>query len=413
MTSAARAAVEALRQQGADSLAAGDGAAALRHWNQAAAIVVGLLRSDDATAQDHLALGQLCHRIGEALLDEGDAVRATAVLHRALLAHRTLEHDPVEGTDPAALVADVRLQLARAYELRGWAASALVEAQAGLTVYLDRWSGRATDQAALDVARALVWQGWTTMQVGDPDIAVTALDTSIAIHLGNAAAFDADPELSRPHDELFRQATLLSHLIHSARGRPDRAVHALGLLQSLDPALAERAERADAQRLPVAGRMTLNDALLIAGTSTARRRLLDPVGRAAVLTSAHRGAPDQVVLTAMTLHKAMRRVLDSQPAAARRILLEIHAMLAPGAATDWRLRIAPPTAPVVWVSTLMDGTRLAEQTGDRRLAADLLRWLQRVTLDLQHWPTDRQATESLATARRWMASRRHSPLALT
>jgi tetratricopeptide (TPR) repeat protein len=387
-------AVDSALQSAARAQAAGKlEEAALRHV-EAQRLLESLIGDDPEAPRHHQALGSSLYALGEIELARGLPMRAVEVLERAEVAYRSLRdfdeqalawiaelpHHQIAADSPhgtiAGWMADVCLRRARAHVAVGSEASALVDAQAAVVAYLDRWSGVSSDRVALDVARVCSWAAWVTIHAGDPDLACAAADTAIRIYVARAADINAAPVLLAQHGRTFVLATRLAANIHRADGRLSIAAEAAKM--------AESAGRVGGTEIPspapvpsteaIAARPTLAQALDDAGAKELRSEVVAAPTDCRLRVPLDR-APGAEKLRGLQLAAVAIGMMNDKPELALRIALEAHAMLAGASLRPSGIRWTPGDDDAPWVTMLHRSAEASERLGRRPLARDWSQWL--------------------------------------
>lgn len=347
---------------------------AIGRYGEVEQLLRALIEDDPDDSSHTQMLGSTLYAAGEVRLVRGDAAGAVESLRRAEEAYETLGRFNRPPAELGSLVADVRLRRARALVNLDRAASALVDAQAAVLAYTDRWSGTPNDVIALDVARVLSWSAWVTAVVGDPDLAVAAADAAIRIYLARAADINGHDAAKVLHTPMFALATRLAAAIHFARGRQDVASQAARLASPMADSLPRVA------RLPAADTMasvlTLGDALAAAKAFDLQADMVSAATEGRIRVPLDRAPPQQALASATRLAKIAERMLSENPNAGLRIALEAHAMFA-GASerqvSAMHFRASDSSPP--WIALLARAGEASERIGRRELARDFSNWL--------------------------------------
>jgi hypothetical protein len=358
---------------------AGDFERAARLDRDAERLITALVADDPDEPAHRQALGSRCYMAGESLLAAGEPRAAVEVLGRAYDAYQALGALPAAGfaRDQVELwVADVQLRRARGLLLLDHLASALAESQAAAFAYLRRWDGTGHHPLALDTARVLAWHAYLTSRAGDPDVAVGAADTALRVYLGRADDVNASVEGKTLHLPTFALAARVAAVVHDAHGRDDLAASAAEMGSVAVPTLVPWPDLPTTNGIRAA--LTLAEALDRAGDGAdpAREALTAPAVECRILTPADRCAPDLLPAWASTLARlAAGDALAGDPAAARRLALEAHALFAHASAVG----VPAMRHDGFWIAEWLDLARRASEAayaeGRVELAVDLSRWM--------------------------------------
>jgi len=360
--------------------AAGDHRRAAHLDRIALGLLTALVADDPDEPAHRQALGSRAYAAGESLMGSGDLAEAVDVLGRAYDAYEALLALPDPGFDRdriARWIADVQLRRARALLRLDRLASTVAESQAAALAHLQRWDGRDDHPEALDTARVLAWHSYLTSRAGDPDLAVAAADTALRVYLGRAADVNGSDEAKALHLPTFVLAARVAAVIHHAHGRDDLATAAAEMGALPVPGLVPWIDLPTPDGIRAS--LTLAEALdRVDGDSAtgAREALTAPAVDCRLLTSADRSAPSLAPVWASRLTDLVgAEGVRDDPAAARRLALEAHALFAHASAAQVTAMRHEGRWTRDWVHLTSRASAAAYAEARVELAVDWARWL--------------------------------------
>jgi tetratricopeptide (TPR) repeat protein len=182
---------EALADQARALQASGRSTEALERFQEAVEIARQLAQDGVANLQLLLVQGTALHSLGQLHADAGRAEQALAALDDCVQVCDEL------GTryqaDARRLLAEARLSLGWVKSRMGMGASAVLELDKAVNVYLallreTQGLGEASTKIALGVCRTLVANGEVLMMYGDPDLAATSVNMGWRVYIGQHEA---------------------------------------------------------------------------------------------------------------------------------------------------------------------------------------------------------------------------------
>ncbi|WP_326549337.1 hypothetical protein [Micromonospora sp. NBC_01813] len=194
----------------------GDWAAAISCVRRAVELAGGLVA--DAVDDEHLrhGLGGLLYRLGSLYLADRDPAAAVTALDAAVQAYASLGGT---GADAALLRADALARRGLAQSVRGRAASAAVDADEAVVVYLAATRGDPTSDRRRDLARVLATNAATLASDGDPQLAVASANAALG-YFGCAEGIGDDGEpVSEVDSGYVYSAAVVSALVNFADAR--------------------------------------------------------------------------------------------------------------------------------------------------------------------------------------------------
>lgn|GEM_PF-3394025 len=181
--------IDELVGESADHSRRGDWSTAVRCQRQAVELAGELLDDAPDDVSRQTGLGGLCYRLGALHLADRDPAAAVAALDDAVRAYAGLV-----GTVPDAelSLADVLARRGLAQSVRGWAASAEVDADAAVLAYLSVTGGDPAHPRRRDLARVLASNAATLAPAGDPQLAIASANAALGYYGHGDEADEAD-----------------------------------------------------------------------------------------------------------------------------------------------------------------------------------------------------------------------------
>ncbi|WFE26683.1 hypothetical protein O7623_25890 [Solwaraspora sp. WMMD791] len=169
---------EAVEQSTAHSRR-GDWADAIDHQRRAVALAGELVAAAPDDTARRAGLGGLHYRLGSLHLAAGDPGAAVAALDDA---ERAYAGSVGAVADAELSLADVLARRALAQSVRGWAASAEVDADGAVAIYLAVTGGDPAHPQRRDLARVLAMNAATLAPDGDPQVAVASANAALGYY---------------------------------------------------------------------------------------------------------------------------------------------------------------------------------------------------------------------------------------
>jgi tetratricopeptide (TPR) repeat protein len=372
----ARRLVGEVTDDGDRARAAGDLDTAADRYDHAAGLVREMAAAQPDEPGHREDLGRVLDILGDLLIDAGRPGDAVTALDEAERTYGTLRDGGAPRNQVAGWIAEVQLRRARAQDDAGHGASALVDTEAAVVAYLDRFTADADDPLALDLARALAQHAHIVLGNGDPDVAAAAAETALRLYLARADEINGSPGLRALHVPPFHGAAVIAWAAHTAAGRHELADTAADLAADTSGPGAPLFGEATTVASRAEGRVTLADALGRAGALALRATLVAPAADATILCSTHRCPPADAPTAALQLAGLVDNLIAADLAAGLRLALEAHVLFV-GAS---RTRAANPRYPFdrlgpEWLAMLDTCSQACETAGQRELALDLARWM--------------------------------------
>ncbi|MFY1695894.1 MULTISPECIES: hypothetical protein [unclassified Solwaraspora] len=157
----------------------GDWAGAIDHQRRAVALADELVAAAPDDAALRAGLGGLHYRLGSLHLAAGDPATAVAALDDA---ERAYAGSVGTVADAELSLADVLARRALAQSVRGWAASAEVDADGAVAIYLAVTGGDPAHPQRRDLARTLATNAATLASDGDPQVAVASANAALGYY---------------------------------------------------------------------------------------------------------------------------------------------------------------------------------------------------------------------------------------
>jgi tetratricopeptide (TPR) repeat protein len=243
---------------------------ALALYEEALAIARRIAAGHPADQSATRMVAEILYAMGEALVANGSPDVAAGVLAESETICRDLDR---RGAPAPSLLADVHAAKGSAELARGHGATAVLELDTAVIIYIDLHTG-VGDPYLLDLARVLALNASALRAYGDPDVAVASADAAVGFYRSRLAALSGTPDAAR-HNRYLRLAAGIAADIHAAHGRLDAA------LDADDVAVIAARAVATAAGLAQASRDQANRELAIALTRTgAHLRVLGRYGEA-------------------------------------------------------------------------------------------------------------------------------------
>ncbi|ROO51007.1 hypothetical protein EDC02_5870 [Micromonospora sp. Llam0] len=238
--------IDELVGESADHSRRGDWSAAVRCQRQAVELAGELADDAPDDVSRRTGLGGLCYRLGALHLADRDPAAAVAALDDAVRAYARLV---ATVPDAELSLADVLARRGLAQSVRGWAASAEVDADAAVLAYLSVTGGDPAHPRRRNLARVLASNAATLAPDGDPRLAIASANAALGYY-GHADeggdSADADGPDGTVDSGYVHSAAVVSALLNFVDGRVvEGFVPATVIAAGLPPGQARQALEAE------------------------------------------------------------------------------------------------------------------------------------------------------------------------
>ncbi|NDL56683.1 hypothetical protein [Phytoactinopolyspora mesophila] len=375
--------MQRLRAAADQAYADGDLSSAVAGYREAAELLGVMVEREPHDADHRTELCQVQRTLGDVLLDMEEFEQALGTFDAAESAGADA------GMGPAFL-AELRIRRAWAHIQLDHKASGMVDSQLGVAAYLPLLEGPNGQAYVLDAARGLALHAVNMLAVGDPDVASAAVDEALFMYMVGADEINADPAKIAVHGRMFRLAAELSEAIHHAYGRTEMAEAAGGTAAAARAVVVTGASAGEVAPLPlpsgqeITARMTLAEALDVAGAVELRQQVTRPATDREIVTVLDRVEEAQLVpAMAVRLAEQVRPLASVDQIAATRIALEAHALFAMASQSrENSMRFRLDEFGVHWVRMLLLCSRMAAAAGLQACALDFGRWVASLVSEL-------------------------------